>query len=386
MLKIFSKNNTKKKKQEKRVKKINALSTSKKWKQKYKKRRRKLSIKNLFLFSKAFYRKCFRTKIFRYLSVILILGLLFWLVRYFILSPDFEIKSFEILGTKNLNSRKVEKLLEDYKRENIFLVRSSSIQNELYSYSTLVKSVKVDKVLPDKIIVEFEERTPYLLWIDLGGIYLFDKEGVMLEVKEDFQDLKLSEEDCELLKGYGNLERFEEAEEKQEEDSEGEKDEPNVKEDDQEKNMDDKEKEMSQEEKLEKLETQRQEVISRVNFFLDDQIEDKTELLEEYQVIYSYQINSFEKLEELNNEIFNFSDKIADIKFGEEEFTKYVWESEYRMVIYLTRGRKIIFSVKRDLSEQIESLKLLMADLKKEGKVFRTIDLSSEVIMYEVEQ
>lgn len=292
-------------------------------------------------------------------------------IRYFLSSPKFDISAVDFNGTKQLSFDELNSRFNYLYGRNIFLVRSSKLQAEVLEASPFIESVKVEKDLPSVIIITIEEREPRYLWINFAGIYLVSTKGVVLEVVNDYSDLDLSSDELDLLKGYGDLSQINSG-------SNGEVA-PNE-------TTGTENQTLSTEEKWAAVDRQRAEILSRVNTFFDEKLKEIPDQYKAYQYIFSYDMKNFLVREEFSEEITRDTVLAAGIDFLGESVNKYTWESEYRLVLTLARKREIIFSTRRDFLDQIEKLRLLITDLKNEGHTFKVVDLSSDVIMYEVEQ
>ncbi len=341
-------------------------------------------------------KKVFRNKLVSYASLAILIAVLVIIGRFVLFSSKFDIKTIEIDGYNNVEKSFLDDQLSDIIGKNIFFIRASGLKEEVLNYSVFIKSVQVEKHLPDRINVHLEERVPYMVWINLSGCYLVDEEGFVLEEILDFKDLKISEEDVDLLKGYGNLKEYEDSIEEAK-DTDGEDEQQNV---DNEKEEDDEtedEVEVEEEEEREddhltleeryaQIEKERKEVISMVDQFWRTNTELIPDKYSTYSYIYSYEQKDYQIQEVMDPAIISASKLCIDIDFFSEKVLKYIWESEYRFVLNFKFMRKIVFSTRRDFNDQIYDLKVLIRDLNNEGKNFTYIDLSSDILVYEFEE
>lgn len=315
-----------------------------------------------------------RNKIFKVLVSMLVLISAIFFIRQILFSPTFDISNIEIQGVQELERSSISNNLSHLYGRNVFLVRASSLQSVIGGFSPFIKEVKVEKILPDKIIILIEEREPIFLWVNLSGAYQVDTEGVVLDVIVDFEDLDISDEDIDLLKGYGNIKEFEEEQEGGEESGEGEGNEEEV---------GDSQSGGGEVEYLQMIEEDRREIVSRVERYWEQNLETIPEDYKRFPFVYSYEKGNLELLDNLDPLLVSSTKIGLEIDFIGEEIITYIWESNYRFVLYLSQRRCIVLTTRREFEDQLEDLKVLIAEIKSEGKDFSYIDLSSEVILYE---
>lgn len=308
----------------------------------------------------------------KYIKLLLLLLLVFgfvFLVRYLLLSNSFSIHSIHLEGNNHLSNEFVYDKISYIEEQNIFFFRSSSLESQIQTFSPYISDVRVEKHLPDQIKIYIEERTPLFVWINLSGSYIVDEEGFVVEVLSDFEDLDISSEDLDLLKGYGDLVELEEKEkekdQKKQEDNEEEKGE--------EANETDELKEI--------LEQNKFEVSSRVDTFWKKNTKSLKKKYDEGMFVYAYEVENYSVLDSLDFDIVDSTKKIIESGIASEVIKEYVWESNYRLVIFYRSGGEIVFSTRRSIEEQINELKILLNDLKSSGQDFEYIDLSSDIIV-----
>ncbi|MBU0976281.1 MAG: FtsQ-type POTRA domain-containing protein [Patescibacteria group bacterium] len=312
-----------------------------------------------------------RNKIVRILIIGIVLALLILGGRYFIFSDRFDIKNIQIEGCEQLQTSLLDDKLAYLYGVNIFLVRSSTLKGNVVTLSPYIKDLKVEKHLPDTVYINIIERKPSLVWVNLSGAYLVDQEGTVLRMVLDYEDLVLDQEDIDLLKGYGDLSAVEEekpAEKKKSSEEEVEKE------------------ELTNKEKQKIIEEGRKEVVSRVDQFWGKNLKNLGDEYKAYPFVYNYVPKSYMVLDNIDLSLMKSSRTVINLDLKGEVVLRYVWESEYRFVLYLKDDRKIIFSTRRELEEQIYDLDVFLADLKAKDKKFQYIDLSSEIIVYEFEE
>jgi len=348
-------------------------------------KKRGISVKKrkISLFFKVFFKEVLKNKYIKiFLTVLFLCGFVIG-IRYFIFSSRFNIKNIQIGGCENVEKEFILTRLDRLINKNIFFIRSSSLMEEIRGYSPYIYDVKVEKHLPGDIHINIEERKPVFLWINLTGAYLISQDGLVLEIVSDFKDLNISSEDIDLLRGYGNLKEYIETED-EEEDQDNEEDGEIEKETEAEQPEElQEEEDLSEEEVLELMEQEREEIIARVNQYWSENVNSIREEYSVYVFVYSYDQNNFVSLDSINNDMLENTKVGLDVDFLGEKVHRYIWESEYRLVFYFDMRRRIVFSARRDFSDQVEDLRILIEKFKKDDKIFSFIDLSSDIIVYE---
>lgn len=314
----------------------------------------------------------------------LILIVLVMAARIYFLGDKFNIDTIEINGVVNSNEDEFENKVNEFYSKNIFLVRTSQIKSKLEGLSIYVESIFVEKDLPDSVVVTVYEKTPSFILINLNGAYLIDDQGLVLDVLAEFSSLNLSQEDIDILRGYGSLSEIEkelEDQSDQPEADEGVDDQPDQPGADEEAGEEEDEIEKTAKEILEENRIEISAVVDQHWQESVDLIEDK---YDNFHRVYSYSEKDFEVGDILEEKFTNSTIKVLGIEL-DDEVHRYIWESEFTFVVQLDRGRRIKFSAKRDFTDQIDDLEVLTYELKRKGKDFRFIDLSSETLVYELE-
>jgi hypothetical protein len=98
-----------------------------------------------------------------------------WDTQYFL------VKKYEIVGNSNVPKETIASFAEELNGKWIFFTSCSDLEDKIYSSSNYIKSVYVEKKLPDTINIHIEEREPLAVWRTVNGAYLIDKDGFILE-------------------------------------------------------------------------------------------------------------------------------------------------------------------------------------------------------------
>ena len=114
------------------------------------------------------------------ISLILIILTIFVIT---ILLGVWNIKQFDYSTSEfvNISEEQMDSYLEIFKGKNIFLVSPSEIEKEVNNNNGYISSVNAKKVLPNKILIYFEEYMPYYLGYSSSKCHLFSQEGIKLE-------------------------------------------------------------------------------------------------------------------------------------------------------------------------------------------------------------
>lgn len=104
----------------------------------------------------------------------------------------FKVASYQIVGLKNLDRRKVDAVVTDELRRAAeeapigtdepaqALVDLDRIRDTLLQFGW-VKDARVSRRLPDSLVIDLVERTPSAVWQHQGRLNLIDGEGVVLD-------------------------------------------------------------------------------------------------------------------------------------------------------------------------------------------------------------
>ncbi|MBQ9298214.1 MAG: FtsQ-type POTRA domain-containing protein [Clostridia bacterium] len=104
------------------------------------------------------------------------------------LSPLFEVEKLETEGNNKVASEEIINLSEIEIGENIFLVRNNTAINKILK-NPYIEEVKINKQLPDKIVIKIKERKP-TFYIESEGKYIYiNNQGYILEIKENKDEL-----------------------------------------------------------------------------------------------------------------------------------------------------------------------------------------------------
>lgn len=98
-------------------------------------------------------------------------------------SSFFTVKEIEITGNQNLSEEKIKEELGLEEGISIWDVNLEKLSRKL-SPDLLIESVRIQRRLPDKLLVEIKERKGLGWVVDKNYTYLIDKEGFILQKDE----------------------------------------------------------------------------------------------------------------------------------------------------------------------------------------------------------
>jgi len=127
------------------------------------------------------------------LSAVTVLTTFFVYAYSFIISRSyFEIKEISVRGVKELTEKDVLELADIKPAQNLLAINTDAVVRRVTS-NQWVKNVYVGRELPNKLVLEVEERNPLALVKQSNGFYLMDGEGFVFKrlAKSDEVDLPI---------------------------------------------------------------------------------------------------------------------------------------------------------------------------------------------------
>lgn len=175
------------KKRKKEIKKI----------EKYQQKRREQEIKNNVGTKKS---KKLRRKMKAFKNFLILILIIFGIIL-FLISPVFNIRKIEVIGNSKVSSDTIKSLLQINNSTNIFSLSYTTIGQRI-KQNSYIKSVKVNRVLPDTIKLTVTEREPSYQ-LEFGSSFvLIDDDGYILEI------LKEQKEGLVKIRGYATSEEM----------------------------------------------------------------------------------------------------------------------------------------------------------------------------------
>lgn len=119
---------------------------------------------------------------------ILILALLIVAILCAMFSPLFNIKKIEVQGNEIISKNEIISLSQIQLEENTFKLNKSQIKKQIKE-NAYIQSVIIVRNLPSEIVIKVEERKPAYLLEYAGSYIVIDKQGYMLEIKNEKMNL-----------------------------------------------------------------------------------------------------------------------------------------------------------------------------------------------------
>ncbi len=101
------------------------------------------------------------------------------MVETYFLTTGIVLQEIHIKGQVNLRDEQIIAALGIRSGQSLFGFDATKAQKQLSALGQ-VKSARIMRLLPSKLLVEIEERAPFARWMHDGRIDLIDKEGVVL--------------------------------------------------------------------------------------------------------------------------------------------------------------------------------------------------------------
>lgn len=116
----------------------------------------------------------------RRITILLILFLA-GLITFLVKSPYFIINNVEISGMEKIPLNLIDTEIDGIKGSNIFIFNSQEIK-EILSYQEYFDKINIKRKLPDKIIIEIQEKNPEINYLKNGVVSLLTEDGIVLEI------------------------------------------------------------------------------------------------------------------------------------------------------------------------------------------------------------
>ena len=115
---------------------------------------------------------------FKYVVLLFIICIF---TAFFLSSSFFQIKYLVVNGNNNVTREEIIKLSSIYYGENIFRINKRNSMKSIFQ-NPYVKMIKINRVLPDKVVIDIIERD-IMAYVPYVGSYLnIDEEGMILEI------------------------------------------------------------------------------------------------------------------------------------------------------------------------------------------------------------
>ncbi len=118
------------------------------------------------------------------LKFILFVGLISGAIAFATCSPIFNISEIDVINNNKLSSDTIISLSEISKDENIFKFLSSKAEEKI-KQNAYVESVKIKRIIPNKVQIQIEEREPKFCIPILGQYAYINTQGYILEIAQN---------------------------------------------------------------------------------------------------------------------------------------------------------------------------------------------------------
>jgi len=318
-----------------------------------------------------------------------------------ILSADyFQVNSVTTIGVRTVSSQQIFEDIENLTTEGIFLTSGSSIEKTLIAKYPSFKSVTVNKIWPDKLIINITEKQPALFYLNLNGIYLINEDGIISEVI--FQDkINFAQEQLNIITGaegidsvlvYDRLKsEYLEKQEEIEQEGVGGK---GVEEkslqagasqeegSDQEQKTDFDISQIPQDQKFATLNTIREELFDQAKVIIISYLEkfDST-AYPSLEKVFAFDNNVYQEGDMVDQDKLQLTREV--LKFFSQNnvvVSEVLWEGKFVVKLITEPGKTLVFGTSRNISEQLEDYLVVTRELEKEEKNYNEIDLSSRKV------
>lgn len=305
-----------------------------------------------------------------------IIIIIFILINY-VFKIEWTVSSINYIGNENLSSMSLDQTLYEFFGENIFKIRIGEVEKKLDESYVEIKSVRVEKKMPNTLDVYIEEKIPKFVLINLNGIYVIDSKGEVLVAYQNDDKVELEENELDIARGFGGV-NASYIEDRYLTDNE-----------DQIENIEDFSfDDVSPEKREEILNIITQEKKSKFNQYL----EYDTSLIGEYShlnKIKAWDETMYEVGEFLSEDLIVFLTKPVEV-IGESEdikIEKVLWDGDLRLELTLDSGTVLIFARNiegdRSINNQIEDFFAFNEYDQRSLSAIKSIDLSSKKIVVE---
>lgn len=129
-------------------------------------------------------------RIKNFFKITILLGIIIGGGAFAMTSPMFNIKNIQVSNNNIITSETIISLSELKLDENIFRFRSSSVKNKIKE-NAYIEEVKIHRRIPNTIQIEVQERQPRYS-VDFMGKYAYiNTQGYILEISEDNKNLPI---------------------------------------------------------------------------------------------------------------------------------------------------------------------------------------------------
>lgn len=313
-------------------------------------------------------------KVLIYIFLILIIYSGYLLLANSNIDENLVLKETEYRGLNRLDKTQLDDVINESFGQGMLGLNLYKLEKQLKENFIEVSNIKAEKIYPDKIVFQVEEKTAKLVLVNFNGKFLFDNKGEVLKAicRDDIQ--KFNGFDYLMARGFGdpNSDYVEDiAIEQLGDDVEIEE-------------FDFKEYPFDEKIKiLESLQNKSLLEFEDVTTWVQNNLDLNVGI--ELPSIKSWNENCFKVGEKWDDSLINF---LADSYQVFKENLKYEvidsrWDGDFRLFFKLTNGTEIILSPSRTLDTQIEDLESILLYSEKNIYDYKLVDLSSQKVLVE---
>ena len=129
-----------------------------------------------------------KRRIKSFLKGVLIVTIIVGSLLALMLSPLFNLEEIEVQGNSKTTENEIKILSELNLGENLFTINNNTIKSKIKS-NPYIEEVKITKLLPDKILIEVEERKATYVLKNNGKYIYINNQGYFLEEAENTNNL-----------------------------------------------------------------------------------------------------------------------------------------------------------------------------------------------------
>lgn len=264
-------------------------------------------------------------------------------------APQFKLNNIVIRGNLVAKTEQVQDALAWTRDQSLYALSTAAVERDLLQKFPYFHRAQVRKVLPSSLLIEIEERSPVLTYVNLSSAISVDIDGKVIAVFESTNAVPLSKERMDVLQGYGDVESL-----------------------------------SVQEKFFSKIEDERERLRTQWNEVpLDKKQAALAELRQDYQRELDETLlarvakldpslsETLPLLQDLTNQQFKQGEDFPRTKFrfgydllnyftqSNLSFLKLVWITDFNIVATLTSGTQIIFTTTRSLQDQLTALETM---------------------------
>ncbi|MBP9758341.1 FtsQ-type POTRA domain-containing protein [Candidatus Dojkabacteria bacterium] len=284
------------------------------------------------------------------------------------------LRETEYRGLSRLKKNQLDVAIKGEFGQGMIGINLKKMEEQIESGFIEISNIRAEKIYPDKVVFQVEEKTAKLVLVNFNGKFLFDDKGEVLKsiCRDDIQ--KFNGFDYLMARGFGDpngdyvediaIAELGEDVEIEEFDFTQFPFEDKVK-------------------ILDKLQSDKQQNFEQETVWVMDNLDLKLDM--DISVIKSWSEDCFTAGDKWDGELINFladANKIIKVDL-EYEVLDAKWDGEFRLIFILSNGTQIILSPSRTLDIQIEDLESILTYSKKTIYDYKLIDLSSQKVLVE---